>query len=33
MHKYSLGRDWLKSSLMEKELGIMVSPKLNATQG
>lgn len=32
MHGYSLGRDWLNRSPVEEQLGIMVGPKLNASQ-
>lgn len=33
MHRYCLGGEWLNSSQVEKELEIMASPKLNASQG
>lgn len=30
-HKYRLGSKWIKSSLREKELGMLVDEKLNMT--
>lgn len=32
IHGYSLGRDWLNSSLAEEQRDIIVGPKLNASQ-